>query len=140
MRRRDFVTLLGGAAVGWPLVARAQQVSKIWRIGMLDTASRELNSANMGVFLEKLREYGYVEGKNLIIDYRSAGGRNERLPELVSQLIGLNPDVVVLRGTPEALAVKNATSTIPVVMSAVVDPVGKGSPPRSHVPAGISRG
>ena len=93
---------------------------------MLDTASRELNSANMGVFLEKLREYGYVEGKNLIIDYRSAGGRNERLPELVSQLIGLNPDVVVLRGTPEALAVKNATSTIPVVMSAIADPVAIG--------------
>jgi putative ABC transport system substrate-binding protein len=126
MRRRDFMTLVGGAATAWPLAARAQQVGKIWRIGMLDTVSRELNSANMGVFLEKLREYGYVEGKNLIIDYRSAGGRNERLAELVSQLIGLNPDVVVLRGTPEALAVKNATSTIPVVMSAVVDPVGIG--------------
>jgi putative tryptophan/tyrosine transport system substrate-binding protein len=125
MRRRDFMTLVG-AVTAWPLAARAQQVGKIWRIGMLDTASRELNSANMDVFLEKLREYGYVEGKNLIIDYRSAGGRNERLPELVSQLIGLNPDVVVLRGTPEALAVKKATSTIPVVMSAVVDPVGIG--------------
>ncbi|SFK25764.1 ABC transporter substrate-binding protein [Bradyrhizobium sp. Gha] len=126
MRRRDFMTLVGGAATAWPLAARAQQVGKVWRVGMLDTASRELNSANMGVFLEKLREYGYVEGKNLTIDYRSAGGRNERLPELVAQLIGLNPDVVVLRGTPEALAVKQATSTIPVVMSAVVDPVGIG--------------
>jgi ABC-type uncharacterized transport system substrate-binding protein len=126
MKRREFITLLGGAAAVWPIAVRGQQAGKIWRIGMLDTASRELNSANMGVFLEKLREYGYVEGKNLIIDYRSAGGRNERLPELVSQLIGLNPDVIVLRGTPEALAVKNATSTIPVVMSAVVDPVGIG--------------
>ena len=115
MRRREFITLVGGATA-WPLTARAQQAGKIWRIGMLDTASRELNSVNMGVFLEKLREYGYVEGKNLIM----------RLPELVSQLIGLNPDVIVLRGTPEALAVKNATSTIPVVMSAVVDPVGIG--------------
>ncbi|SFI57647.1 hypothetical protein SAMN05216525_110177, partial [Bradyrhizobium sp. Gha] len=63
MRRRDFMTLVAGAATAWPLAARAQQVGKIWRIGMLDTASRELNSANMGVFLEKLREYGYVEGK-----------------------------------------------------------------------------
>jgi ABC-type uncharacterized transport system substrate-binding protein len=125
-KRREFITLFGGAAAVLPLAARAQQVGKIWRIGILETASRELNSANMGVFLEKLREYGYVEGKNLIVDYRSAGGRNERLPELVSQLIGLNPDVLVLRGTPEALAVKNATSTIPVVMSAVIDPVAIG--------------
>jgi putative tryptophan/tyrosine transport system substrate-binding protein len=81
--RREFITLLGGAAA-WPIAVRAQQTGKIWRIGMLDTASRELNSVNMGVFLEKLREYGYVEGKNLIIDYRSAGGRNERLPELAN--------------------------------------------------------
>ena len=126
MRRRDFIKIIAGSATSWPFAARAQQAGKIWRIGMLDTASRELNSANMDVFLENLREYGYLEGKNLIIDYRSAGGRNERLPELVSQLIALNPDVVVLRGTPEALAVKNATSTIPVVMSAVVDPVAIG--------------
>jgi putative ABC transport system substrate-binding protein len=80
----------------------------------------------MGAFLEKLQEYGYVEGKNLIIDYRSVDGRHERLPELVSQLISLNPDIIVLRGTPEALAVKNVTSTIPVVMSANADPVGAG--------------
>jgi len=126
MRRRDFIKVIAGSATSWPLAAHAQQAGKIWRIGMLDTVSRELNSANMDVFLENLREYGYLEGKNLIIDYRSAGGRNERLPVLVSELVALNPDVVVLRGTPEALAVKNATSTIPVVMSAVVDPVAIG--------------
>ena len=126
MRRRDFIKVIAGSATSWPFAARAQQAGKIWRIGMLDTASRELNSTNMDVFLENLREYGYLEGKNLIIDYRSAGGRNERLPVLVSELVALNPDVVVLRGTPEALAVKNATSTIPVVMSAVVDPVAIG--------------
>jgi len=126
MRRRDFIKIIAGSATSWPFAARAQQAGKIWRIGMLDTASRELNSTNMDVFLENLREYGYVEGKNLIIDYRSAGGRNEGLPILVSQLIALNPDVIVLRGTLEALAVKNATSTIPVVMSAVVDPVAIG--------------
>ena len=125
MKRREFITLLGGATAVWPLAARAQQAGKIRRIAMLDTVSRELNSANIGAFLEKLQEYGYVEGKNLIIDYRS-DGRSERLPELVSQLISLNPDIIVLRGTPEALAVKNATSTIPVVMSAVVDPVRIG--------------
>jgi putative ABC transport system substrate-binding protein len=136
MNRRAFITLIGGAALAWPLAARAQQVGKIWRIGMLDTASRELNSTNMEVFLDKLQEYGYLEGKNLTIDYRSAQGRNERLPELVSQLIALNPDVLVLRGTPEALAVKNATSTIPVVMSAVVDPVGIGVAASQSRPGG----
>src|SRR5215475_10634971 len=125
MRRRDFISLVGGA-VAWPVVARAQQAGRIWRIAMLDTASRELNSANVGAFLEKMQEYGYVEGKNLIIDHRSVDGRHERLPEVVSQLISLKPDIMVLRGTPEAVAVKNATSTIPVVMSANADPVGAG--------------
>jgi putative ABC transport system substrate-binding protein len=123
MRRREFITLLGGATAAWPLAARAQQANKIWRMGILDTATRELNSANMDVFLKRLREFGYVEGQNLIVEYRSADGRNERLPDLVSQLIRLNPDVAVVRGTPEVLAVKNGTSTIPIVMSSVVDPV-----------------
>src|SRR5262249_29601860 len=136
MKRRTFITLLGGAAVAWPLPARAQQVRKVWRIGMLDTASRDRNSANMGAFLEKLRGYGYVEGKNLIIDYRSADGHSDRLPGLVSQLIGLNPDIIVLRGTPEAIAVRDATSTIPVVMSAVADPVGTGIAPSLSRPGG----
>jgi putative ABC transport system substrate-binding protein len=124
MQRREFITLLGGAAA-WPLAARAQQ-QKVWRIGMLDTASRELNSANLAVFYKELRDFGYVEGQNLIIEYRSADGRNERLPDLVSELLRLNVDLIVVRGTPEVLAIKNATSTIPVVMSAVVDPVGLG--------------
>jgi putative ABC transport system substrate-binding protein len=125
MQRREFITLLGGAAAAWPLAARAQQ-QKVWRIGMLDTASRELNSANLAVFYKELRDFGYVEGQNLIIEYRSADGRNERLPDLVSELLRLNVDLIVVRGTPEVLAIKNATSTIPVVMSAVVDPVGLG--------------
>ena len=95
--RRDFIALLGGAAA-WPLAARAQRAGRVWRIGMLDTASRELNAANVNVFLGTLRELGYVEGQNLVVDYRSASGRDERLPELVAELIRLNPDVIVLRG------------------------------------------
>src|SRR5262252_2032641 len=125
MKRRAFVTLLGAAAA-WPVAAVAQRAGKLWRIGMLDSAPRELNLANVDVFLGSLRELGYVEGQNLVIDYRSAGGRDERLPDLVAELIRLNPDVIVLRGTPEVLAVRNATSTIPVVMTAVVDPVRLG--------------
>jgi putative ABC transport system substrate-binding protein len=123
--RREFITLVGGVTV-WPVAAQAQRAGKFWRIGMLDTATRELNSTNVDVFLGSLRELGYVEGQNLIVDYRSAGGRDERLPDLVAQLIRLNPDVIVLRGTPEVLAVSKATRTIPVVMSAVADPVGLG--------------
>jgi putative tryptophan/tyrosine transport system substrate-binding protein len=126
MRRREFVSLLGGAVVVWPLAAGAQQGSRSWRIGMLDTASRELNEANLAAFKKGLREHGYVEGQNLTIEYRSAEGRNERLPELVSQLLHLKIDIIVVRGTPEVLAVKNATNVIPVVMSAVGDPVGSG--------------
>jgi putative tryptophan/tyrosine transport system substrate-binding protein len=126
MRRRDFITLVGGTAAVWPLAARAQQGSRSWRIGMLDTASRELNEANLAAFKKGLREHGYVEGQNLTIEYRSAEGRNERLPELMSQLLHLKIDIIVVRGTPEVLAVKNATNVIPVVMSAVGDPVGSG--------------
>ena len=126
MRRREFISLIGGAAAAWPVAAVAQRAGKLWRIGMLDSAPRELNLANVDVFLASLRELGYVEGQNLVVDYRSAGGRDERLPDLVAELIRLNPDVIVLRGTPEVLAVRNVTGTIPVVMTAVVDPVGLG--------------
>jgi putative ABC transport system substrate-binding protein len=120
MRRRDFIV---GGALGWPAIAFAQ---KVWRIGILDTASAELNKPNLDIFKNRLRELGYFEGQNLLMTYRSAEGRNERLPALVSELIGLDPDVIVVRGTPEVLALKAATSTIPVVMSAVADPVRVG--------------
>ena len=135
MRRREFITLIGGAAT-WPLTARAQQPERMRRIGILDTANRELNSANLAVFYKELQNFGYVEGKNLIIEYRSADGRNERLPDLVSELLRLNVDLIVVRGTPEVLAIKNATSTIPVVMSAVVDPVGLGVAASLNRPGG----
>ena len=125
MRRREFIVALSAAAV-LPISAHAQQPLKIWRIGVLESASRELNTPNMNVFLRTLREHGYIEGENLIIEYRSTGGRNERLSELVSELIRLKVNLMLVRGTPEILAVKKATSTIPVVMAAVADPVGLG--------------
>ena len=87
MRRREFITLLGGAAVAWPLTVRAQQAGKVWRIGILDTATRELNTDNLAAFYKGLRDFGYVEGQNLIIEYRSANDRIERLPDLVSELL-----------------------------------------------------
>jgi putative tryptophan/tyrosine transport system substrate-binding protein len=119
----SFGTLLGGAAA-WPVAVSAQGAGKVRRIGMLETATRALNSANVDVFLGTLRRLGDVEGQNLVVDCRSAADRNERLSDLAAQLIRLNPDVIVLRGAPEVLAVRNATSTIPVVMAAVADPVG----------------
>jgi putative ABC transport system substrate-binding protein len=134
MQRRDFVKLLGGAAV-WPLAASAQQPSRVRRIGILDTAARDLNK-DIAALFEGLRNLGYIEGQNLIVEYRSADGRDERLPDLVSELLRLNLDLIVVRGTPEIIAIKNANPKVPVVMSAVVDPVGLGVAASLNHPGG----
>jgi len=127
MRRRDFIKLLGGAAAAWPLFARAQQAGKIPRIGYLSprSASSAL-SANDRAFLQGLHDLGYVEGKNISIEYRFAGGRFDQLSELAAELVRLNVDVIVAAVTQASLAAKAATQTIPVVMLAVSDPVGSG--------------
>jgi putative ABC transport system substrate-binding protein len=117
MRRRELITLLGGTALAWPLGALAQQTSKVWRVGMLDTTPATLNAANIDAFRRGLRQLGYVEGQNLIIDYRSGEGRIERFPELAAEMVRLKVDLIVTRGTPAALAAKNATATIPIVMA-----------------------
>ena len=124
-KRREFITLLGGTAA-WPLAARAQQAGKVHRIGVLETISTTLNVANFYALREGLRQLGYAEGQNLVIEYRSADGRDDRFPGLARELLALKVDVIVTRGTPAAKAVKNATSTVPVVMMASGDPVGVG--------------
>src|SRR5262245_47791739 len=121
--RRKFLATLGGAAMAWPLAARAQQPSKVWRIGVLETISSAQNAPQLDAFRQRLQQLGYVEGINFVIEYRSAEGRGDRFPSLVAELIERNVDLLVLRGTPAAIAVKNATSTIPVVMTAVGDPL-----------------
>src|SRR5215470_18015952 len=125
MKRREFIAGLGGAA-GWPIAARAQQPGKVWRIGMLERDRQELASANLAAFRNGLRENGYIEGQNLVIDYRFADGRDERSPEFAAELVRLKVDLITARGTPATLAAKNATSTIPVVMTGVGDPLAFG--------------
>ena len=130
MRRRDFIIGIAGSAVTWPLAARAQSA---YRIGVLETTSAVLNAANFDALRQGLRQHGYVEGQNLVIEYRSADGRAERFPDLAAELVRLNVDLIVTRGTPAIFAAKNATKTIPVVMAANGDPLGAG------VVAGLAR-
>ena len=127
MRRREFLALLGGAAVAWPFAACAQQAAvKVYRVGIMETISPLANAANFDALRKGMRELGYIEGQNLFFEYRSADGRNERFPDLVAELVGLKVDLIVTRSTPAVLAVKAATATIPVVMAATANPVGDG--------------
>lgn len=119
MRRREFITLLGGAA--WPLAARAQG-GKVYRIGILEPIPWARNAANLDSLRKGLRDLGYLEGRNLAIEYRSADGQAERFPDLASELVGLNVDLILTRGTPATRAVQNATGTIPVVMMTMGGP------------------
>ena len=125
MRRREFITLLGGAAV-WPLAARAQQMGKVPRIGYLGSSSPSLEPHFVEAFRQKLRELGHIEGENIAIEYRWAEGQDRRLPELATELVRLQPNVIVTAGTPGALAAMQATKTIPIVMASSGDPVGAG--------------
>ena len=128
MDRRTFIHTLAGGLVAVPLAAEAlqTQVEKLYRIGMLERTSPEINAANVTAFRQGLRERGYVDGQNLVIEYRSAEGRDERFPDLAAELVGLKVNLILTRGTPAALAAKHATATIPVVFTGVGDPVGQG--------------
>jgi putative ABC transport system substrate-binding protein len=123
VRRREFITLVGGAAA-WPLAARAQQ-GKLARIGALVLTSADAQSLGRAL-REGLRELGYAEGQNFAFEFRSADGNADRLPELAAELARLQVDVIVATFTPCALAAKQATTTIPIVMAAVADPIGAG--------------
>jgi len=109
-----------------PLTGEAQQTGKVYRIGVLDTMSATLNTANLGAFRQGLRELGYVEGRDFVIEYRSADGRPERFPGLATELVRLKVDLIVTRGTPAVLAAEKATESIPIVMTTSADPTGFG--------------
>ena len=125
MKRREFITLLGGAAAAWPLVARAQS-GKMPRVGFLGNSTAALEANLVQPFRDGLRAHGYTEGRNILIEYRWADGKYDRFPTLIAELLAAKVDVIVTAGTPASLAVKKATSTVPLVMVAVGDPVGTG--------------
>src|SRR5215212_2277486 len=122
MRRREFVIGLAWAVAAWPLTTRAQQGGKIYRIGILEPIPADRNAANLAGLRKGLRDLGYVEGQNLVIEYRSADGRAERFQELASELVHLKVDLIVARGTPATQAVQNVTGTVPVVMATMGGP------------------
>jgi putative ABC transport system substrate-binding protein len=127
MRRRDFITLLGTAATAWPVGARAQQLStKVARIGLLMPVSAASAAQNVAALRRGLRELGYVEGQNIGIEQRYTDGRDELLPELAAELVKLDVDIIVTWGTGSTRAAKQATTTKPIVMAAIADPIGTG--------------
>jgi ABC-type uncharacterized transport system substrate-binding protein len=135
MKRREFLSVLGGAAA-WPIVARAQQGGKIPRIGYLTSSAATGLLPSERAFLEGLRELGYVEGENIQIEYRFAEGHFERLADLAKELVRLNVDVIVAAVTQASLAAKAATRKIPIVMLGVSDPVGSKLVPSLARPGG----
>src|SRR5712675_2383848 len=126
MKRRQFIRLFGGAVVAATSAAHAQQPAKSRRIGILETVSPALNVKNIDALRRGLRELGYIENQNYILEYRSADGHGERFPALAGELVRLHVDLIVTRGTPAAQAAKNATETIPIVMAAIGEPLGVG--------------
>src|SRR5262249_7131823 len=125
MKRREFIALIGGAAAAWPLAARAQQ-TKVARIGFLGLDSASSHAARLAVLRAGLRDRGWLEGTNLLIEYRWAEGNYRRLRGLAEELIQLKVDVLVTHGAAGALAAKSATSTIPIVLTAAGDIVALG--------------
>jgi ABC-type uncharacterized transport system substrate-binding protein len=128
IRRRDFITLLGGAAAAWPLAARAQQAERVRRIGVLMNFAPDdaEGQARIAAFLQALQQLGWSDGRNIRIDYRWAAGDAAHFQRYAEELLALAPDVILASATPSVQALQQATRTVPIVFTIVVDPVGAG--------------
>jgi putative ABC transport system substrate-binding protein len=128
MRRREFITVLGGTAATWPLVARAQQPERLRRIGVLNSLREDdpEGQQRVAVLRQGLKELGWVEGRNIHIDYRTVGGDATQAEATAAELVSQKPDVIVASGTLLLAAVRNETSTIPIVFVVVADAIGQG--------------
>ncbi len=125
MKRREFITLVSGAAA-WPLAARAQQLGKLPTIGFLGSATPLVESQRVAAFVQRLHQLGWIENRNVAIEYRWAEGRTERFTELAAEFARLKVDLIVASTTPAVIAAKQATSVIPIVITTANDPVGTG--------------
>ena len=138
IQRREFITLLGGAATAWPLAAWAQQGDRVRRIGVLmggvenDPVGKSLVSA----FTQALADLGWTDGRNVRMDLRWSGGDIKRIRALVQEMVGLQPDIILAGGTPVTIALQRETRTIPIVFAVVAEPVASGIVPRLDRPSG----
>jgi putative tryptophan/tyrosine transport system substrate-binding protein len=128
MKRREFITLLGGAAAAWPIAVRAQQPERVRQIGLLYGGSRAdtQGQAGLAAFTKAMRELGWVLGRNIAIEQRFADGDSDRARTFARELMGLRPDLVVGHTTPVVAALQQESRTIPIVFVVVSDPVGSG--------------
>jgi putative tryptophan/tyrosine transport system substrate-binding protein len=126
MRRRDFIAGITGSAATWSLDTRAQQGGKLATIGLLGSGTGATQSQWTAAFVQRMRELGWIEGRNLTVEYRWAEGRTERFAEIADEFVRLKVDVILTHNTQPALAAKQATSVIPIVMATAGDPVGTG--------------
>jgi len=122
--RRAFVVSLTGGLLAARLAAEAQQAGRVWRIGML--LASDSPTLNVEAFRQELRKLGYVEGRNILIEYRWHEGKVDRLPALADELVNLKPDLILVAGVQPTLALKAATTTVPIVFAGTADPVGMG--------------
>ena len=127
LKRREFITLIGGAAASWPLVARSQQTDRVRRIGVLSSLARDDqdNNVRIAAFQQGLQQLGWTDGHNVRIDYRFVAGNSENYPKYAAELIALAPDVILAPG-PSLAPMLQATRTVPVVFVFAVDTVGSG--------------
>src|SRR5215467_3040830 len=138
MRRREFIALLGGAVLAWPLVARAQRGQQVRRIGVLMglVASDPEAQSRVAAFEHGLRELGWIQGRNLWIDYRWAGGGENELRNHAAELLAMAPDLILANSTPVTAALREQSQAVPIVFTQVTDPVGQGLVPNLAHPGG----